>query len=77
MGRLAGDVAYGRRHRNPDVTGPSLASFVKDVVKVGSMVSTDGWTGYSGLSTHGYNHARRDQSASGALARASTGLGPG
>jgi len=37
MGRLPGDVAYGRRHRNPDVIGPSLASFVKDVVKVGTL----------------------------------------
>jgi len=54
-----------RLRQVPDVTGPSLVGFVKDVVRVGSIVSTDGWTGYNGLSAHGYNHERRVQSGSG------------
>lgn len=49
----------------PDVTGPSLVGFVKDVVAVGSVVATDGWRGYSSLSEHGYKHERRVQSGNG------------
>jgi len=38
-----------RLRQVPDVTGPSLVGFVKEVVTVGSIVSTDGWTGYNGF----------------------------
>jgi transposase-like protein len=54
-----------RLRQVPEVTGPSLVGFVKDVVTVGSIVSTDGWAAYNGMSAHGYNHERRVQSASG------------
>jgi len=54
-----------RLRQVPDVTGPSLIGFVKDVVAVGSVVATDGWSGYNGLSGHGYKHVRRVQSGSG------------
>ena len=54
-----------RLRQVPDVTGPSLVSFVKDVVEVGSVVATDGWSGYNRLSAHGYQHERRVQSSSG------------
>jgi transposase-like protein len=48
-----------------DTTRLSLIRFVKDVVAEGSVVATDGWTGYTGLSVLGYNHVRRVQSDSG------------
>ena len=38
----------------PDVSGKSLAGFVKDAVERDSVVKTDGWSGYSGLTTHHY-----------------------
>jgi len=42
----------------PDATGLSLSSFVRDVVTPGSLVVTDGWRGYQGLSALGYLHER-------------------
>jgi transposase-like protein len=58
-------VGRVRLRQVPDVTGPSLVGFVKDVVTIGSKVSTDGWAGYNGLSASGYEHERRIQSGSG------------
>ena len=55
---LRGDRRTGRirlRHV-PDVSGKSLVGFVKDVVAPGSVVKTDGWPGYSRLTTHNYAH---------------------
>ena len=55
---VCGDRQTGRlrlRHV-PDVSGKSLAGFVKDAVDRGSVVKTDGWSGYSGLTTHNYTH---------------------
>jgi transposase-like protein len=43
----------------PDVTGPTLIGFVKDVVEAGSIVETDGWGGYNDLPMHGYEHVKR------------------
>lgn len=54
-----------RLRQVPDVTATSLVGFVKDVVKVGSKVSTDGWISYNDLSSHGYIHERRVQHGSG------------
>ena len=35
-----------RLRQIPDVTGPTLIGFIKDVVSAGAIVSTDGWSGY-------------------------------
>lgn len=40
----------------PDASGSNLRPFVCDMVAPGSMVLTDGWKGYNGLSGHGYKH---------------------
>ena len=53
-----------RLRQIPDVTGPTLIGFIKDVVSAGAIVSTDGWSGYNGLSALGYQHKRRVQSGS-------------
>lgn len=39
-----------------DASGPSLENAVKDGVEPGSIVHTDGWGGYNGLSDLGYVH---------------------
>lgn len=49
----------------PDVSGSSLVGFVCEVVSPGATVSTDGWSGYNGLSNHGYKHNRHILSGSG------------
>lgn len=50
-----------RLRKIPDVKGSSLIPFVKDTIRPGSVVFTDGWSGYSGLAAAGYNHQRRIQ----------------
>jgi transposase-like protein/ribosomal protein L37AE/L43A len=45
-----------RLRRVQDASGPSLCAFVKDNVEPGSMVETDGWSGYGGLRALGYVH---------------------
>ena len=43
-----------RMRHIPDASSSSLVPFVCDVIALGSVVSTDGWSGYNGLSEHGY-----------------------
>ena len=45
-----------RLRRVMDVSGDSLIPFVKEAVTSGSVVHTDGWSGYSGLVKAGYQH---------------------
>ena len=40
----------------PDASAASLHPFIQDSVSPGSVVHTDGWRGYSGLTTKGYVH---------------------
>jgi transposase-like protein len=40
----------------PDASGDSILPFIQDVVAKGSVVCSDGWRGYSGLSDIGYDH---------------------
>ena len=40
----------------PDASGASLQGFVKDCIKPGSTIHTDGWRGYAGLRNEGYDH---------------------
>ncbi len=49
---------YGRvrMKRIPDVSGDSLIPFICETVKPGSIIRTDGWSGYSKLVKHGYIH---------------------
>ena len=61
---------YGRvrLQRVPDVSGRSLEGFVRDVVRPGSVVRTDGWKGYDGLSKAGYERQVINVAASGSPA---------
>lgn len=47
-----------------DASANSLVPFVQDVIKPGSVVLTDGWKGYSSLSTHGFIHEKNNLSTS-------------
>ena len=53
----------------PDASAENLISFIKDNVKPGSVVITDGWKGYSPMQSAGYSHvvkniANSEESAS-------------
>jgi transposase-like protein len=45
-----------RLRRIPDASGSSLEAFIAEAVEPGSLVHTDGWEGYAGLTTKGYRH---------------------
>ena len=45
-----------RLRRVNDVSGASLLPFVQSAVMPGAVVQTDGWSGYSGLTSAGYKH---------------------
>jgi transposase-like protein len=40
----------------PDASGPTLERAVGAMVELGSIVRTDGWKGYNGLSAKGFHH---------------------
>ena len=54
-----------RMRHIPDASGESLIPFVCDVVIPNSVVHTDGWSGYNGLSEHGFTRNITVQSSSG------------
>lgn len=60
-------TGFGRlRMRHiPDASGASLVPFVCDVTVPGSVVHTDGWSGYNGLAAHGFTRKITVQSSSG------------
>jgi transposase-like protein len=60
-------IGFGRvRMRHiPDASGASLLPFVYDVIAPGSIVHTDGWGGYNGLSANGITRKVTVQSSSG------------
>ncbi len=45
-----------RLRRVADASVRSLTGAVKDCIEPGSLIHTDGWSGYSGLSAYGYLH---------------------
>jgi len=45
-----------RLRRVDDASATNLLSFIEDNIESGSLVHTDGWSGYSGLKTKGYQH---------------------
>ncbi len=47
----------------PDVSAKSLAGFVEQAVRPGSIVLTDGWQGYASLGNRGYEHQPKTQGA--------------
>lgn len=49
----------------PDASGDSLLPFVCDVIAPGSVVQTDGWSGYNELPKHGYTRQITILSSSG------------
>jgi len=54
-----------RMRKIPDVCGNSLTAFVCSTVRPGSVVRTDGWSGYNELANHGYQRQRVVLSATG------------
>lgn len=54
-----------RLQQIPDVTGESLIGFVQREVKPGSIIRTDGWSGYEGLEHYGYIRKKIVLSSSG------------
>ena len=52
----------------PDASGSSLVCFVEQSVEPGSVVHTDGWEGYRGLTAKSYQHKVTNISRSGKLA---------
>lgn len=47
-----------RTRHVPDASGNSLVPFIQEVVSPGTVIRTDGWSGYSGLAEAGYIHDR-------------------
>jgi len=45
-----------RMRRIRQASGDELTAFVQEAIQPGSMVHTDGWNGYSGLTALGYRH---------------------
>jgi len=54
-----------RMRHIPDASGESLLPFMHEVVAPGSVVRTDGWSGYNGLTDYGYTRDILVQSSSG------------
>jgi transposase-like protein len=54
-----------RMQHIPDASGASLIPFVCNVTTPGSLVCTDGWSGYNGLESKGFNRKITVQSSSG------------
>ena len=54
-GRAIGRI---RLRRVNDLSAESLTPFVRDAVEPGSVVHTDGWSGYGDLEELGYTHAQ-------------------
>ena len=46
-----------------DASAASLRPFVTGNVEPGTRIITDGWVGYNGLASRGYDHERRNQKA--------------
>lgn len=57
-GRKLGRI---RMRRVPDASADSLHGFIGDNIEPGSLVQTDGWRGYLGLTDKGYRHQRGKQ----------------
>lgn len=47
-----------RMRHVPDASGDSLVPFVRDTVKPGTVILTDGWGGYNDLPKHGYRRKK-------------------
>lgn len=45
-----------RMNRVLDASAASLQAFIKESIEPGSVVYTDGWSGYTGLENNGYDH---------------------
>jgi transposase-like protein len=60
-----------------DASSASLHPFIQDSVEPGTMIVTDGWQGYSGLDTLGYEHDARSQRAARARNEDANALLPG
>jgi len=66
-----GGLGRVRLRQIMDVTADSLIPFVCEMVEPGSIVKTDGWSGYSRLNEHGYIHDKTILSSSASPAHVS------
>lgn len=57
-GRKIGRI---RMRRIPDASSESLGGFIAEAVEPGSIVHSDGWSGYLGLNKKGYRHEATPQ----------------
>lgn len=48
-----------RVETSPDASGYSIMQFIRKNVELGSTIVSDGWTGYSFVSSSGYNHVMK------------------
>ena len=48
----------------PDASGDSLIPFIQNSISPGTIIVTDGWSGYNKVSEHGYNREIKNISAS-------------
>jgi len=63
-----------RMRQIPDASASSLHQFISEVIEPGSTVHTDGWNGYNGIDSEGYQHKvtileNHEQSASDLMPR--------
>lgn len=58
-----GGIGRIRLKRIPDASEKSLRSFIQSAVEPGSIVITDGWPAYDGLTAAGYRHRARTRGA--------------
>jgi len=56
-----GKIGRIRMQRVPDASAKSLEAFVMQAVEPGSVIHTDGWSGYAGLKALGYFHESTPQ----------------
>jgi transposase-like protein len=54
-----------RMRHIPKASSDNLEAFICNAVAKESTVCTDGWTGYGGITKHGYSHIKTIQSSSG------------
>jgi hypothetical protein len=58
-------LGHVRLARIPNVQAPTLTQFVQDTCARGSVISTEDWVGYTGLTAEGFKHQATNISASG------------
>jgi transposase-like protein len=74
---LEGGIGRCRMAPIENAKGATLRTFIKDNVVPGALIVTDGWSGYRGISKHGYSHESHNQRAARARGEDQGNLLPG